>query len=199
MTVHPIPEEYIPEDFSSNFGNRTHPITGQIHNHNGVDIPVPVGTPVLSAKSGTVYRVGWENEQDHNQGYGQRIIVQNDDGSFSYYAHLSETSVSEGARINSGENIGLSGDTGASTGPHLHYGENLDGEWVDPTASLNEAETISFTPLSTEDLERLEQFGLNEEDGGRIILNLVNGTLIGYLICYKVMYISFEREVLKVA
>ena len=53
--------------------------------------------------------------------------------------------------------------------------------------------------VSAEEQALLDQFTINEEDGGRIILNLVNGTLIGYLMCYKVMYISFEREVLKVA
>lgn len=100
--------------------------------HNGLDFGVPVGTPVRSTMDGQVVYAGW-----NNQGYGNLVIVEN--GPYrTYYAHLSSIPVSIGQQVSAGTVIGLSGNTGNSTGPHLHYEIRLNQKAIDPTdATLN--------------------------------------------------------------
>lgn len=96
--------------------------------HNGLDFGVPVGTPVKSTMDGKVVYSGW-----NDQGYGNLVIVEN--GAFrTYYAHLSSIPVSMGDQVAAGSVIGLSGNTGNSTGPHLHYEIRKNRVAIDPTA-----------------------------------------------------------------
>jgi murein DD-endopeptidase MepM/ murein hydrolase activator NlpD len=96
------------------------PVTGRISQephagHMAFDIAIPVGTPIKTTMDGKVVYAGW-----NNQGYGNLVIVEN--GSYrTYYAHLSSIPVSVGDHVGAGTAIGLSGNTGNSTGPHLHY------------------------------------------------------------------------------
>jgi hypothetical protein len=102
-------------------------------------------TPILYIKSGTVIKSGWENADNHNSGYGQRIVVKNDDET-SYYAHLNKLEV-RGGRVESGQQIGLSGNTGHSSGPHLHYGEkDVDRNWTNPKNTLDNAKSFDISP-----------------------------------------------------
>lgn len=95
--------------------------------HNGLDFGVPVGTPVRSTMDGRVVYAGW-----NDQGYGNLVIVEN--GPYrTYYAHLSSIPVSVGQQVAAGTIIGLSGNTGNSTGPHLHYEIRINHKAVDPT------------------------------------------------------------------
>jgi len=96
--------------------------------HNGIDFGVVVGTPVETTMSGKVTYAGW-----NNQGYGNLVIVENGDYK-TYYAHLSSIPVSVGDTVNAGATIGLSGNTGNSTGPHLHYEVRQNNTVIDPTA-----------------------------------------------------------------
>lgn len=96
--------------------------------HNGIDFAVPEGTPVRAARPGTVVVCGWQDPDHPAEGFGLRVWVDNGDGSFSCYAHLSRIDVTAGARLVAGGAIGLSGNTGRTTGPHLHYEERL-GAW----------------------------------------------------------------------
>ena len=96
--------------------------------HNGIDFGVVVGTPVETTMSGKVTYAGW-----NNQGYGNLVIVENGDYK-TYYAHLSSIPVSVGDTVNAGATIGLSGNTGNSTGPHLHYEVRENNTVIDPTA-----------------------------------------------------------------
>lgn len=97
--------------------------------HNGLDFGIPVGTPVKATMDGRVTYAGW-----NDQGYGNLVIVEN--GSHrTYYAHLSSIPVSVGDVVSSGATIGLSGNTGNSTGPHLHYEIRSNGTPIDPTAA----------------------------------------------------------------
>lgn len=107
------------------------PISQEFHaGHHGTDIAVPVGTPVQATMSGRVVHAGWNNE-----GYGNLVIVEN--GSYrTYYAHLDKVPVSEGDVVSAGTIIGLSGNTGNSTGPHVHYEVRVDGKSVSPALSL---------------------------------------------------------------
>jgi len=86
--------------------------------HNGNDYGMPVGTPLLAAASGRVYAAGDNGRLQ----YGKYIVVKHDDNFFTLYAHLSRQSVSAGTQVNQGDIIGYSGNTGYSTGPHLHFG-----------------------------------------------------------------------------
>lgn len=97
--------------------------------HNGLDIGIVVGTPVKTTMDGTVIHAGW-----NNQGYGNLVIVQNGDYK-TYYAHLSSIPVSVGDSVKSGTTIGLSGNTGNSTGPHLHYEIRKNNVPIDPTSA----------------------------------------------------------------
>lgn len=88
--------------------------------HNGIDFGVPNGTPVLAAANGSVDKVSFENG-----GYGNYVKLKHVDGSntyYTYYAHLMQASVSAGQNLQAGAVIGFSNNTGASTGPHLHFG-----------------------------------------------------------------------------
>lgn len=94
--------------------------------HHGLDYGVPVGTPIRTSIPGKVTYAGW-----NNQGYGNLVIVEN--GPYqTYYAHLSEIPVSVGDTVSTGQVIGLSGNTGNSTGPHLHYEVRVNGQPVNP-------------------------------------------------------------------
>lgn len=97
--------------------------------HSGIDLAVKVGTPVHTSMEGKVVYAGW-----NNQGYGNLVVVEN--GAFrTYYAHLSQIPVTLGQTVHTGEVIGLSGNTGNSTGPHLHYEVRVNGEPVNPAGS----------------------------------------------------------------
>jgi len=94
--------------------------------HNGIDWGIPNGTPVKAAADGTVDKVGFENG-----GYGNFVKMSHMDGDtkyYTYYAHLHSTSVQAGQKISAGTVVGLSNNTGASTGPHLHFGVKIDGQ-----------------------------------------------------------------------
>lgn len=117
---------------SSPFGNRVSPITGQIdERHTGQDYAVASGTDVLAAAGGTVTFSGW-----HDFGGGNRVVVDHGNGLSTSYNHMSANLVKVGAKVERGEIVGLSGSTGASTGPHLHFEVIIDDEVVDPKGWL---------------------------------------------------------------
>jgi len=94
--------------------------------HNGIDFGIPNGTPIMAAADGTVDKVGFEDN-----GYGNFVKLSHTDGGtkyYTYYAHLQSTSVTAGQKISAGTVVGLSNNTGASTGPHLHFGIKIDGQ-----------------------------------------------------------------------
>jgi murein DD-endopeptidase MepM/ murein hydrolase activator NlpD len=101
---------------TSNFGWRTHPIKKTRLFHNGLDIAVPSRTPVKAAAGGEVVHSGWMN------GFGYTVIIDHGRGVETLYAHNSKVSVAKGSMVNKGQQVALSGNTGLSTGPHLHFG-----------------------------------------------------------------------------
>ncbi|MEU2230375.1 M23 family metallopeptidase [Streptomyces vietnamensis] len=101
--------------------------------HTGVDFIASTGTPVHAVGPGTVYSAG------DGGAYGNQVVIQHADGTFSQYAHLSSISVSAGQTVTGGEQIGLSGATGNVTGPHLHFEMRTGPEYgsdIDPLAAL---------------------------------------------------------------
>ncbi len=109
---------------TSNFGYRW----GRLHA--GTDVGVPIGTTVRASRGGQVITAGWVG------GYGNCVIIDHGDGVATRYGHLSEVTVSVGQYVDQGEQIALSGNTGRSTGPHLHFEIRINGEAVDPLPYL---------------------------------------------------------------
>lgn len=117
---------------SSPFGDRISPITGQVdEHHTGQDFAIASGTDVLSAAGGTVTFAGW-----HQYGGGNRVVVDHGNGLSTSYNHMSSITVKVGQKIERGDTVGLSGSTGASTGPHLHFEVIVNDETVDPMGWL---------------------------------------------------------------
>ncbi|MEU6986973.1 M23 family metallopeptidase [Streptomyces sp. NPDC046324] len=90
------------------------------HKHSGQDFAVPVGTPVKAAGAGTVVKAG-PNGGGDGPAYGNAIVVKHANGKYSQYAHLSKINVHIGQKVGAGQKIALSGNTGNSSGPHLHF------------------------------------------------------------------------------
>ena len=111
---------------SSDFGRRIHPIRKVEDFHSGIDIAVPTGTRVRAAADGVVTFSGWMG------GFGYTVVIDHGDGVETLYAHNSQLQVSVGTKVKQGDTIALSGNTGTSTGPHLHFSIKVDGEYVDP-------------------------------------------------------------------
>ena len=111
---------------TSGFGSRNEPIKGAGTNHKGVDWGTPIGTPVYASCSGTVARAGWVS------GYGYAVYINHEDGNQTRYGHLSKVLVKAGQTVKQGDRIALSGNTGQSTGPHLHFEVLVNGRQVNP-------------------------------------------------------------------
>lgn len=99
--------------------------------HSGVDLGANYGEVVRAAAAGTVASADWDG------GYGQKIDIDHGNGYHTWYAHLSKMEVTAGQYVHKGEEIGLVGSTGFSTGPHLHYQVMLNGSAIDPTPYLD--------------------------------------------------------------
>lgn len=122
---------------SSNYGWRIHPITGKRTFHDGVDIAVPVGTALYSAVKGTVIKSFYSDSG------GNMITIENDSGWQITFMHMDSRTVSVGQRIEQGQLVGYSGNTGNSTGPHLHIRvHDADDQPVNP---------VFIIPFSTDE------------------------------------------------
>ncbi len=96
-----------------------HNLTQGLHGHNGVDLAMAEGTPILAAASGDV--IISKNNGAYNGGYGNYVVIAHANGTQTLYGHMLKTSVNVGDHVSQGEVIGLLGSTGKSTGPHLHF------------------------------------------------------------------------------
>ena len=113
---------------SSGFGMRFHPVLGYTRMHKGIDFAVPIGTPVMAAGTGTVKLAG------HMGGYGNYLRIDMGNGYGTAYGHLSRFApgIHVGSHVHQGQVVAYSGNTGMSTGPHLHYEILVKGEQVNP-------------------------------------------------------------------
>jgi len=112
-------------------GERVNPVLHKQELHDGIDIAVAEGTAVAAVKSGTV------TEVRTSATYGKLLRYQTEDGYEVMYAHLSEVLVKKGDEISQGQVVAKSGNTGLTTGPHLHYSLWRDGELLDPAEYLS--------------------------------------------------------------
>ncbi|MCU4744955.1 M23 family metallopeptidase [Streptomyces sp. JH002] len=130
--VSPIGGDY---SLSAKFGNSGDRWASK---HSGQDFAVPVGTDVRAVHSGTVVKAGGNGAGD-GPAYGNAIVIKHDDGSYSQYAHLNKIDVKVGQKLNTGDKIAESGNTGNSSGPHLHFEIRTTpdyGSAVDPVAFM---------------------------------------------------------------
>ncbi|MHC8565172.1 murein DD-endopeptidase MepM [Haemophilus influenzae] len=107
--------------------NRRHPVTGRVRPHKGVDFSVSQGTPVIAPADGTVEKVAYQSG-----GAGRYVMLRHGREYQTVYMHLSKSLVKAGQTVKKGERIALSGNTGISTGPHLHYEFHINGRAVNP-------------------------------------------------------------------
>ena len=116
---------------TSEFGYRSDPFTGQTRGHTGIDIAVPTGTPVRAALPGVVTTAAY-----NAGGYGYYVMVDHGNGMVTLYAHNSKLLVQAGDTVEAGDILSLSGSTGRSTGPHLHFEVRINGQRVNPRSYL---------------------------------------------------------------
>lgn len=121
---------------TSPFGERIHPIDGTKRFHSGIDFGTPEGTPIKAVADGVVDFAG------EYGGYGKAVIIKHTNGVVSLYGHLSEIKTKEGMLVKQGDVIGLSGNTGRSTGPHLHFEIRENGTPVDPQLYLSDIKNL---------------------------------------------------------
>ncbi|ADY50926.1 Peptidase M23 [Pseudopedobacter saltans DSM 12145] len=133
----------------SGFGYRIHPIYKIRKMHSGIDFTAPVGTPIYATGDGVVIAQGNE------RGYGNRIMINHGYGYVTKYAHMSKFKAKKGERVKRGDLIGYVGNTGASTGPHLHYEVFKNGKVVNPMNfffnDLTPAEYIAMLEMASKE------------------------------------------------
>lgn len=116
---------------TSEFGPRIDPINGKATVHTGIDLGVPTGTQVHAAKDGTVSKIAWDPD-----GYGNYLIIGHGGGLVTLYGHCSQIIAHAGQAVKAGDVVALSGNTGHSTGSHLHFEVRIGGKAVNPRGYL---------------------------------------------------------------
>jgi murein DD-endopeptidase MepM/ murein hydrolase activator NlpD len=133
---------------ASGYGMRTDPVYHVRRFHHGMDFTAPTGTDVFATGNGKVVFSGWK------QGYGNTVIIDHGYGYQTLYAHLYKILVKKGQKVRRSDVIALVGNTGKSTGPHLHYEVRLNGKAVDPR-------NYYYLDLSPEEYDRMIQLSNN--------------------------------------
>jgi murein DD-endopeptidase MepM/ murein hydrolase activator NlpD len=137
---------------SSGFGMRFHPVLGYTRMHKGIDFAVPVGTPVMAAGAGVVESAGWSN------GYGNFMLINHGNTYATGYGHLSRFApgVHKGSHVHQGEVVAYSGNTGMTTGPHLHYEIRINKVQVNPlTVKIARGRLLSGHDMFNFRMERI--------------------------------------------
>lgn len=151
---------------SSNYGWRHDPIDGNLKHHSGVDIAVRSGTPVKSIAPGRVSFSGTRG------GYGNLVIIEHDNGMVSLYGHNSLILVTVGENVDAHKTIALSGSTGRSTGPHLHFelwknGDNLTQAYVQSRSGNFTDADVASSRVQHDEIRRFV-----EKNGTLVFTNL---------------------------
>ncbi|MBP1663668.1 MAG: Peptidase [Bacteroidetes bacterium] len=133
---------------ASGYGMRMDPIYHSRRFHAGMDFTAPTGTDIYATGNGRVASAGWQ------QGYGNCVEIDHGFGYVTLYGHMSSISVRAGQAVNRGEVIGLVGNTGKSTGPHLHYEVHYKGEIMNP-------QNYYFLDLTPEEYDKMVQLSNN--------------------------------------
>jgi murein DD-endopeptidase MepM/ murein hydrolase activator NlpD len=158
MNLDTIPSGWpLTGDISSTFGYRLNPFNRKLQRHTGWDIATAMGTPIAATANGVVVTAGMSSI-----GYGLHVIVDHGNGLKTLFGHLSSIDVSLGQEVFLGDEIGLVGSTGNSTGPHLHYEVRLNDAPIDPGPFLVREVTENPVPRDNvfdEAYEQINQLG----------------------------------------
>ncbi|NDV96346.1 M23 family peptidase [Dysgonomonas sp. 521] len=146
-SIQPVPDKYL-RHVASGYGTRIDPIYGTPRFHAGMDFSANIGTPIYATGNGTVTWVDWR------QGYGKCVIIDHGYGYKTLYAHMNDYKVRLGQIVTRGEQIGEVGNTGKSTGPHLHYEVHVKGQPDNPAKYY-------FMDLSPEEYDKMLQIAAN--------------------------------------
>ncbi len=131
------------------FGPSIHPFTGQWYLHKGLDIAYGYGVPIVATANGKVI------ERDNDEkGFGNYVVIRHKYGFYTKYAHMQRVYVSAGQDISQGDVIGTMGNTGLSTGPHVHYEVRIGSQVVDPTKYLNMTDKSDIFTRVTRNLQK---------------------------------------------
>lgn len=114
------------------FGERTHPLTGEVIVHDGIDFAADEGTDITAAADGIVYETGYSAK------YGNYVVLLHINGDMTYYCQCREITAKEGKQVKRGEKIASVGSTGMSTGSHLHFALSRDGVFVNPQDNMED-------------------------------------------------------------
>lgn len=146
-SIQPVPQKYL-RQMASGYGTRIDPVYGTPKFHAGMDFASNIGTPVYATADGTVTLADWK------QGYGKCVIIDHGYGFETLYAHLNDYKVHLGQKVIRGEHIAEVGNTGKSTGPHLHYEVHVKGQPDNPAKYY-------FMDLTPEEYDRMLQVAAN--------------------------------------
>jgi murein DD-endopeptidase MepM/ murein hydrolase activator NlpD len=130
------------------FGPSIHPFSGQWYLHKGVDLAYGYGVPIVSTANGKVL------EADYDEGYGNFVVIRHKYGFYTKYAHMQRTYVRPGQDITQGDVLGTMGNTGLSTGPHLHYEVRIGSQVVDPVKYINMTDNQDIFTRVTRTLQK---------------------------------------------
>ncbi len=133
---------------ASGYGMRIDPVYKTLKFHAGMDFSAPIGTKIFATGNGTITYAGWK------QGYGNCVIISHGFGYETLFGHMNKFNVNRGQKVKRGDIIGFVGNTGKSTGPHLHYEVHVKGKPVNPS-------NYYFKDLSPEDYDKMMQFTNN--------------------------------------
>jgi murein DD-endopeptidase MepM/ murein hydrolase activator NlpD len=131
------------KQMASGFGMRIHPIYKTQQFHDGMDFTAKIGTPIYATGNGKIEKV-----ESSARGYGKYVIIDHGFGYKTLYAHMSKFKVTIGQKVNRGDVIGYVGNTGLSSGPHLHYEVHKYGEKINPV-------NFYFNDLTAEQYEKM--------------------------------------------
>ena len=131
------------------FGPSIHPFTGQWYLHKGLDIAYGYGVPIVSTANGKIIEVGQDEK-----GYGNYVVIRHKYGFYTKYAHMQRMYVKPGQELSQGDVIGTMGNTGLSTGPHLHYEVRIGAQVVDPTKYINMTDKSDVFTRVTRNLQK---------------------------------------------
>jgi murein DD-endopeptidase MepM/ murein hydrolase activator NlpD len=134
-------------NITSEYGMRTHPITGVYKLHSGVDVSAPIGANFIAANDGIVTKA------EYNSAYGNMVIIDHGGGISTLYAHGSEILVEVGQTVSRGDDVLKVGSTGYSTGPHAHFEVRINGETTDPIPYITNGLVPTTQNKNTEDEE----------------------------------------------
>ncbi len=129
---------------TSGFGKRTDPVNGKAAFHTGIDFRAKPGDNIYATADGII------DKAFYNGSYGNYVLIDHDNGYESAFSHMKKFLVRPGQRVHRGQLIGLVGNSGRSTGPHLHYEVTLDGEPIDPYMFMKVAASTEATSATSE-------------------------------------------------